>query len=658
MTKANHLSVDVETYSDQDIGSVGLYRYVDTPAFEILLFAYSYDFGPVTVIDLTQGEQIPQDVLDALQDPAVIKHAYNAVFEITCLNHTGIHTPADQWRCTMLHGLYLGYPAGLANLGKALGLPEDKQKMSVGKALIRYFCVPCKPTKKNGGRTRNLPRHDPEKWELFKTYNGQDVITEMEDYQRLKAFPVPDDVQRDWVIDYELNLRGIQLDMDLVHGALQIDAANRERLMTRAVGLTGLPNPNSRDQLLGWLKDHGVDLPALTKETVAQSLETAKGPAREMLDIRRRLAKSSVSKYQAMERAVCHDGRIRGTLQYYGAGRTGRWAGRIVQVQNLPHDVPPAMETARKLVKEGSLERLRLLYDNVSDTLSQLIRTCFIAKPGCTLVVADFSAIEARVLAWLADEKWRMKVFAEGGDIYCASASSMFGVPVVKHGINGHLRQKGKVAELALGYGGGVNALIAMGALKMGLTEDELPEIVQKWRKASPHIRQYWYTVEEAAYKALDTATPQPIGHGMEVNREGNLLYGYDYLTIKLPSGRKLYYPQPSKGTNRFGNVEIKYKSWEGIRWVNLGTYSGKLVENITQAFARDCLALALRRLVEAGYKPLMHIHDEAVLEVPLDQMHDDELDRVVHIMCAPIPWAPGLLLNADGFVSPYYKKD
>jgi DNA polymerase len=656
--KAKHLSVDIETYSDQDIGSVGLYRYVDTPAFEILLFAYSYDFGPVNVIDLTQGEQIPQDVLDALQDPAVIKHAYNAVFEITCLNHAGIHTPADQWRCTMLHGLYLGYPAGLANLGKALGLPEDKQKMSVGKALIRYFCIPCKPTKKNGGRTRNLPRHDPEKWELFKTYNGQDVVTEMEDYQRLKAFPVPDDVQRDWVIDYELNLRGIQLDMDLVHGALQIDAANRERLMTRAVELTGLPNPNSRDQLLGWLKDHGVDLPALTKETVAQGLETAKGPAREMLDIRRRLAKSSVSKYQAMERAVCHDRRIRGTLQYYGAGRTGRWAGRIVQVQNLPHDVPPAMETARKLVEEGNLNRLRLLYGNVSDTLSQLIRTCFVAKPGCTLVVADFSAIEARVLAWLADEKWRMKVFAEGGDIYCASASSMFGVPVVKHGINGHLRQKGKVAELALGYGGGVNALIAMGALKMGLTEGELPEIVQKWRAASPHIRQYWYTVEKAAIKALDTATPQPIGHGMEVNRECNLLYGYDYLTIKLPSGRKLYYPQPSQGVNRFGSTEIKYKSWEGTRWVNLGTYSGKLVENITQAFARDCLALALRRLVEAGYKPLMHIHDEVVLEVPKDQMYDDELDRVVHLMCAPIPWAPGLLLNADGFVSPYYKKD
>ena len=658
MEKVRHLSVDIETYSDQDIGSVGLYRYVDTPAFEVLLFAYSYDFGPVTVVDLTQKKQVPQDVLDALQDANVIKHAYNAVFEITCLNHAGIRTPADQWRCTMLHGLYLGYPAGLANLGKALGLPEDKRKMSVGKALIRYFCVPCKPTKKNGGRTRNLPRHDPEKWELFKTYNGQDVTTEMEDYKRLKAFPVPDDVQRDWVIDYELNLRGIQLDMDLVDGALKIDAENREQLMDRAVALTGLPNPNSRDQLLGWLKEQGVELTALTKETVAQGLETAKGSAREMLDIRRRLAKSSVSKYQAMERAVCHDGRIRGTLQYYGAGRTGRWAGRIVQVQNLPHDVPPAMEAARKLVKEGDLSRLKLLYGNVSDTLSQLIRTCFVAKPRCTLVVADFSAIEARVLAWLADEKWRMKVFAEGGDIYCASASSMFGVPVVKHGVNGHLRQKGKVAELALGYGGGVNALIAMGALKMGLTEDELPEIVQKWRAASPHIRQYWYTVEKAAIRALDTATPQPIGHGMVVNRECNLLYGYDYLTIKLPSGRKLFYPQPSQGVNRFGGTEIKYKSWEGTRWIDLGTYSGKLVENITQAFARDCLALALRRLVEAGYKPLMHIHDEVVLEVPLDQMHDDELDRVVHLMCAPIPWAPGLLLNADGFVSPYYKKD
>lgn len=658
MTEVRHLSVDIETYSDQDIGSVGLYRYVDTPAFEILLFAYSYDFGDVKVIDLTQGERIPQQVLDDLQNAAVIKHAYNAVFEITCLNHAGIKTPADQWRCTMLHGLYLGYPAGLANLGKALGLPEDKQKMAAGKALIRYFCLPCKPTKKNGGRTRNLPRHDPEKWELFKAYNGQDVVTEMEDYKRLKAFPVPDDVQRDWAIDYELNLRGIQLDRGLVHGALKINAENRDRLIRRAVALTGLPNPNSRDQLLGWLKDNGMELTALTKETVSQGLETAQGAVREMLDIRRRLAKSSVSKYQAMERAVCHDGRIRGTLQYYGAGRTGRWAGRIVQTQNLPHDVPPAMDVARKLVKEGSLERLRLFYGNVPDTLSQLIRACFVAKPGCTLVVADFSAIEARVLAWLADEKWRMKVFAEGGDIYCASASSMFGVPVVKHGVNGHLRQKGKVAELALGYGGGVNALIAMGALKMGLAEDELPDIVQKWRKASPHIRQYWYTVEEAAIKALDTAAPQPIGHGMEVCRECNLLYGYDYLTIKLPSGRKLYYPQPSKGENRFGGTEIRYKAWKGTRWVNNGTYSGKLVENITQAFARDCLALALRRLVEAGYKPLMHIHDEVVLEVPKDQLHDDELERVVHLMCAQIPWAPGLLLNADGFISPYYKKD
>ena len=658
MTK-RHLSIDIETYSDQDIGKNGVYRYCDSNAFEILLFAYAYDFGEVHVVDLTQKEQIPPMVLLDLRDPDVIKHAYNASFEITCLNHAGIRTPADQWRCTMLHGLYLGYPAGLARLGKVLGLPEDKQKMAEGKALIRYFCVPCKPTKRNGGRTRNLPRHDPDKWLLFRDYNAQDVVTEMEDYKRLAAFKVPDDVQRGWVIDYELNSRGIQLDMDLVRGALTIDAENRQALIERAETITGLDNPNSRGQLLAWLNDNGLDdLDKLTKETVAASLKLAEGPAKEVLDIRRRLAKSSVSKYKAMETAVCKDGRIRGVLQYYGANRTGRWAGRLVQVQNLPHDIPPAMETARSVVRKGNLQELKLLYGNVSDTLSQLIRTAFVAKEGCKFVVADFSAIEARVLSWLAGEQWRLDVFAKGGDIYCASASSMFGVPVVKHGINGHLRQKGKVAELALGYQGGANALIAMGALKQGLTEDELPDIVARWRKANPKICQYWYKVHDAALKALEKAEPQPFGHNMVMRHEGNLAYGYDYLTVQLPSGRKLFYPQPTIGPNRFGGTEIRYKNWLGIRWVNSGTYSGKLVENITQAVARDCLALALERLVDAGYKPLMHIHDEVVLEVPEKELHEDELDRVVSLMCAPIPWAPGLKLNADGFVSPYYKKD
>ena len=652
------LSIDIETYSDQEIGRVGLFRYCDTPAFEILLFAYSVDFGGVHVVDLAFGESIPSDIIAALKDPAVTKHAYNAAFEITCLNRAGYETPPDQWLDTMLMGMYLGYPAGLAKLGTVLGLPEDKKKMSEGKALIRFFCSPCRPTKSNGGRTRNLPRHDLEKWDIFKRYNGQDVVTEMEDYKRLKAFPLPAEVQNDWVLDYELNLRGIQVDTDLVRGALQINEENREILMTRSRKLTGLETPGSRAQLLPWLHDQGAELKDLTKETVSKALKTAEGPAREVLDIQQQLAKASVSKYEALERATCHDGRIRGTLQYYGAGRTGRWAGRLVQVQNLPHDVPTAIDTARAIVKKGDRKGLKLLYGNVPNILSELIRSAFIAKAGCRFVVADFSAIEARVLAWLAGEQWRMKVFKEGGDIYCASASAMFKVPVVKHGINGHLRQKGKIAELALGYGGGPNALIAMGALKMGLTEDELPDIVSKWRNSNNQIKNYWYRVENAAIDAMEKATPQDIGHGMYFSREANLQYGYDYLTVRLPSGRKLYYPQPILGPNRFGGLEIKYKTWVGTRWIYNGTYSGKLVENITQAVARDCLATAIRRLAEQGYKPLMHIHDEVVLEVPEADLHDDELGRVVGIMCAPIPWAPGLLLNADGFINSYYKKD
>lgn len=654
-----HLSIDIETYSDIDIGKCGLFKYCDSEAFEILLFAYSYDFGPVKVVDLASGQAIPGNVQMDLQNPDVIKHAYNAAFEITCLNRAGYLTPPDQWRCTMLHGLYLGYPAGLANLGKALGLPDDKQKMAAGKALIRYFCVPCKATKRNGNRRRNLPKHDPDKWRTFKEYNAQDVVTEMADYQRLLAYPVPDWVQEDWVIDYELNRRGIELDMELVKGALQIDGEHRQELTQRAIEITGLQNPNSRNQLLEWLNEHSdLNLEKLTKETVAESLQVASGAAEEVLQIRKNLAKSSVSKYQAMDRAVCSDNRIRGVLQFYGANRTGRWAGRLVQVQNLPHDVPPAIDAARHLVKAGNRRGLEMLYGDVASTLSQLIRTAFIAPDDCMLCVSDFSAIEARVLSWLADEKWRMDVFANNGDIYCASASSMFGVPVVKHGINGHLRQKGKVAELALGYQGGPNALISMGALKMGLTEEELPDIVRRWRASNPRIQDFWYAVDNAAMSVMQNAQPVGLPHGIIFSRECNLVYGYDYLTITLPSGRRLFYPQPYIADNQFGRPAIHYRTQVGANWVNTSTYGGKLVENITQAIARDCLALAIKRLVQHGYKPLMHIHDEVVLEVPKTELHDDEIERINAIMCAPIPWAPGLLLNADGFVSPYYKKD
>lgn len=654
-----HLSVDIETYSDIDIRKSGLFRYCESPVFEILLFAYSADFGPVEVIDLTQNETIPAQIIAALNDPCVVKHAYNASFEITCLNKAGFRTSAAQWRCTMLHGLYLGYPAGLALLGKALGLPEEKRKLATGKALIRYFCMPCKPTKRNGNRTRNLPQHDPEKWETFKNYNAQDVVTEMEDYKRLAAYPVPDWVQEDWVFDYEMNLRGIRLDMALVRGALAIDAEHKGKLLAKAVELTGMANPNSRNQLLDWLNNNTeLQLEKLTKETVAESLLRVDGAAEEVLTIRKALAKSSVSKYTKMDQAVCADGRVRGVLQFYGANRTGRWSGRLVQVQNLPHDIPPAMDAAIRLAERGDLRGMELLYGNVSDTLSQLIRAAFIAGDDAMLCVSDFSAIEARVLSWLAGEEWRMEVFAKGGDIYCASASSMFGVPVEKHGVNGHLRQKGKVAELALGYQGGPSALIAMGALKQGLTEEELPDIVQRWRSANPRIRDFWYAVDAAAVKVTQDAQPIGLPHGILIARECDLVYGYDYLTITLPSGRKLFYPGPYLSTNQFDRPALHYRTQTGINWTHTSTYGGKLVENITQAIARDCLALALNRLVKADYKPIMHIHDEVVLEVPKAQLHDDEIDRINAIMCAPIPWAPGLLLNADGFISPYYKKD
>lgn len=658
-----HLNIDIETYSDIDIGKAGLYRYCDTPNFEVLLFAYAKDFGDVKIIDLAQGEQIPAEILAALTDETVIKHAYNAAFEITCLNRAGYKTPPDQWRCTMLHGMYLGYPAGLAKLGEALGLPEDKKKMGVGKALIRYFCVPCAPTKTNGNRTRNLPKHDTDKWILFKEYCRQDVVTEMEDYRRLSRFPVPDEVQADWVLDYEINSRGIAIDTDLVNGALAIDAEHKEELTARAVEITGLANPNSRTQLLAWLNENtSLDLPDLTKATVAANLNVDDKTAAEILDLRRELSKSSVSKYKAMDTAVCGDGRVRGLLQYYGASRTGRWAGRLVQVQNLPRNYIENLDTARELVKKHNRQGLMLLYGgDVADTLSQLIRTAFIAPDGNILAVDDFSAIEARVLSWLAGEQWRMDVFAGHGKIYEAAASMMFGVPIDKISKGNPeyaLRQKGKIAELALGYQGGPGALISMGALKMGLTEDELPDIVNRWRQANKRICDFWYSVDQAAISVMQTAQPAGVGHGIIFFREMDVVNGLDFLTVLLPSGRKLYYPSPYLADNQFGKAAIHYRTQIGNKWCSTSTYGGKLVENITQAIARDCLALAIRRLAEAGYKPLMHIHDEVVCEVPAERMHADEEAYMTKIMCEPIAWAPGLILNAAGFTSKYYMKD
>lgn len=502
-----HLNIDIETYSPNDI-SFGVYKYSESEEFEILLFSYAYDFGEAHIVDLVSGEKIPDEVVKDLRNPEVIKHAYNAQFEITCLNRAGYDTPVEQWRCTMIHGAYLGYPMGLAKLGKALGLPQNKLKDKAGAALIRYFSVPCKPTKKNGGRTRNLPKHDPDKWAAYIAYNKQDVVTEMECYRRLSTFLVPEEVEKQWQIDIRMNAAGVGIDRQLVEGALAIDEENKKALLEEAYELTGLSNPNSRNQLLDWLNSNtNLELEKLTKDSVAAAMTDADDVAKKVLTIRKKLAKSSVSKYEMMASATGNDGRLRGTLQFYGANRTGRWAGRLLQVQNLPRNYIVNLDIARDLVKKSDRVGLGLLFGDVSDTLSQLIRTAIIAKDGYTLCVADFSAIEARVIAWLSGETWRQRVFAEGGDIYCASASSMFGVPVVKHGVNGHLRQKGKVAELALGYQGGVNALKAMGALDMGLTEEELPNIVELWRQASPNIVKFWYTVERPPCTRSQRAT-------------------------------------------------------------------------------------------------------------------------------------------------------
>lgn len=652
-----HLSIDLETYSENDI-KLGIPKYVECPNFKILLFAYAWDFGEVHVVDLARGEEAPADVIDALTDPEVTKHAFNAAFELHCLHRSGILTPYAQWACTQLHGLYLGYPKSLDGIGKALGLPQDKKKSASGKALIRYFCLPCKPTKRNGGRTRNLPEHDPEKWEAFKAYNVQDVVTEMEVCRRLAAFPVPDALQAEWVTDQKINRHGVLLDLDLVRGALQIDADEKQHLMQEAAAITGLDNPNSRDQLLKWLNDNtNVEMEKLTKESVAEALEVADDTAAKVLDIRRRLSKTSVKKYEMMNAAAGEDDRVRGVLQFYGANRTGRWAGRLIQGQNLPRNYLKNLDLARDLVRRGNREAIALLFGDVGDTLSQLIRTAIIAPEGKLLCISDFSAIEARVLAWLAGEKWVLEAFDRGEDIYCATASGMFHVPVEKHGANSHLRQKGKIAVLASGYQGGPNALISMGALKMGLTEEELPDIVSRWRKANPRIVDFWQKVENAALYVMNTARPVGLDRGIIFARESNPVDGSDFLAITLPSGRKLFYPSPHLAVNAFERQALHYRTQIGANWGTNSTYGGKLTENITQAVARDCLAAAITRLADAGYRIVMHVHDEVVIEI--DETDSEEtLAEVNAFMGDPLPWAPGLHLTAAGFISKYYMKD
>jgi DNA polymerase len=659
----DHLSIDLETFSSVPIAKAGAQKYIASPDFEILLFAYSLNGAPPVCCDIAQGEHLPDWVLDALCDPQCLKHAYNAAFEWGCLSKfMGRQLPPEQWRCTMFHGLYAGYPAGLDAAGRALGLPEDKRKLSTGKALIRYFCVPCTPTKSNGGRRRNLPHHDPARWELFKEYNAQDVTTEMEIERRLSLITVPDWLQRQWETDLLINARGVAVDMEMVNGALEIGATVRERLTQEAVRISGLSNPNSVQQLSAWLEQEtGEEVTDLRKDTVAKMIAQAPDipEVQRMLEIRQELGKTSTKKYDAIEQAVCPDGRVRGLLQFYGANRTGRWAGRLVQVQNLPRTYTQPLELARNLVKLRKLDNLRLIYGSVPDTLSQLIRTAFVASDGNVLIDADFSAIEARVISWLAGEQWRLDVFKTHGKIYEASASQMFGVPIerIKKGNPEYaLRQKGKVAELALGYQGGAGALINMGALDMGIPEDDLPDIVQRWRDTNKRICDLWYKMNSAAVEAISTGCSVGVGR-LLVSCEYDAVHEVEYLTVLLPSGRKLYYNSPQIGENKWGGPSISYMGMDQTtkKWKRIETYGGKLVENCVQAVARDCLAQAIENLEAEGLPVVFHIHDEVVIDCRADTA---TLDDVVDIMSRPIPWAPGLPLNADGWVGGFFKKD
>lgn len=656
----HHLSIDIETKSSVDITKAGAYRYAQSEDFEILLFAYKYDEEDVQLVDLTVEERIPERILTALMNPNVVKHAYNAAFEWYCLNTAGYRTPLEQWNCTMIHGLYCGYTAGLDATGKAIGLPQDKQKLSTGKALIRYFCTPCKPTKSNGGRSWNLPKHAPEKWELFREYCKQDVVTENEILKRLQAFPVPKEEQRLWRMDILMNAYGVRVDTNLIAGALAIDSHSTECLTAEAFRITGLSNPNSATQLQQWLSGKGVDIPNLQKATVEEYLQREDLPddARKILEIRQQLGKTSIKKYVAMDTAKGADDRVRGLTQFYGANRTGRWAGRLVQLQNLPRNYLKTLDYARNLVKDKNYDGIKLLYGNVPDTLSQLIRTAFIPSDGNKFVVADFSAIEARVIAWLAGEQWVNEVFATHGKIYEATASQMFHVPIEKIAKGNpeySLRQKGKVATLALGYQGGTAALIATGALNMGLAEEELPDIVQRWRSANPRIRDLWYAVEQAALTTMQTAQPQGI-YGLIFRYEGDLVYGQSFLTVQLPSGRKLFYPKPFLQENQFGKMAIHYYTvgQQTRKWEVASTYGGKMTENIVQAIARDCLAETLKRIDRMGLQVVFHVHDEVIIDAPVSIT----VDEICDLMAEPIPWAPGLILKGAGFESDYYMKD
>lgn len=642
------LSIDIETYSSANLAKCGVYKYVESPDFEILLFGYSVDGGPVQVIDLASGETIPKEIIDVLTDENVTKWAFNANFERVCLSRylnypTGKYLKPSSWKCSMVWAATMGLPLSLEGVGSVLGL--EKQKLTEGKDLIKYFCQPCSPTKANEHRTRNYPYHAPDKWLSFKQYNIRDVEVEMSVQAKLANFPVPDNVWKEYHLDQEINDRGVALDMVLVQKAIDMDSHSRSELTEAIKNLTGLDNPNSVQQMKQWLSKNGLETETLDKKTVLKLIQTAPPELRDVLSLRQQLAKSSVKKYQAMKNAVCSDGRARGMFQFYGANRTGRWAGRIIQLQNLPQNHLPDLEQARALVKIGDIEAVELLYEDVPDTLSQLIRTAFIPNEGAKFIVADFSAIEARIIAWLAGEKWREDVFAKGGDIYCASASQMFKVPVEKHGINSHLRQKGKISELALGYGGSVGALKAMGALDMGLTEDELPSLVDAWRQSNPNIVRFWWDVDRAAMEAIRNKHANET-HGIVFSYRSGMLF------ITLPSGRKLSYVKPRIGENKFGGQCITY---EGIgttkKWERLSSYGPKLVENIVQATARDILCYAMQTLQNRSI--VMHIHDEIVIEADKRL----PLNVVCEKMSRVPPWADGLLLGSDGYETSFYCK-
>ncbi len=659
------ISIDIETYSDVNLAKCGVYKYTESPAFEILLFGYAVDGGKVQVIDLAQGETISEEILDALTDDTVTKWAFNANFERVCLSRylTDLGRSLDPfhdrhplsqncarflnpagWKCSMVWSAYMGLPLSLEGVGAVLKL--DNQKLKEGRELIRYFCVPCKETKTNGGRTRNLPRHALDKWALFKSYNKRDVEVEVAIQQRLKHFPVPEQVWEEYHLDQEINDRGIGIDLELARQAVAMDARSRESLMAALKEKTGLENPNSVIQMLDWLEQHGLKTDSLGKKNVQELLKTAQEPLRSVLLLRQKLAKSSVKKYQAMEMTACQDGRARGMFQFYGANRTGRFAGRHIQLQNLPQNHMPDLSEARELVRQGNYEALDLLYDSIPDVLSQLIRTAFVPRRGMKFVVSDFSAIEARVISWLAGEKWKSAAFAGGKDIYCSTASQMFGVPVVKHGVNGELRQKGKIAELACGYGGSVGALKAMGALDMGIPEEELASLVQSWRSANPHIVDFWWQVDGAVKAAIKQRIPVWVNN-IQFFCQSGLLF------IELPSGRRLSYVKPRIGENKFGGESVTY---EGIgatkKWERLESYGPKFVENIVQGTARDILCYAMQTLRCCSI--VGHVHDELIIECD----KATSVDAICEQMGRTPPWAEGLILRADGYECEFYQKD